>query len=392
MALYVQGIQDVVDTAVNIEFNRSKLVAQTISRSGRLSTASRNWANPYRFIVTPKPVWEYADARAMLEIIYRNDRYNTASIYFGDYPKSQTTVNPVFTGYITGQVLTVSTFTSGQIRPGDIITGTGVAPGTRIETKISGFAANSIWLVSIDQTVGSSGSPVAMTGDTTSQGNPGQDWMSYYRGSQDTDIPSNYVIDNYSSFSASGTRLIIQQQTGETAPDNDFIIRSNDFIRIANDLYPYQASYSIAVPQAVTGVTGTISGTDTTTTITGLSSVVNLSTGQVLTRTAGAGAFGGTTYILSIDSATQITIVSDTANTAGAITFNGDGKTTANHKVAIPINRGYLGAGQPANTALFVGGGAARFSVKVTKLPTYRFINKDLIEFTGDFELVEEIL
>lgn len=392
MAQYVQGLQDVIDTAVNIEFNRNKLVAQTISRSGRISTASRNWANPYRFTVTPKPVWLYADARALIETIYRNDRYTTAAIYFGDYPNSQgTTTNPVFTGYISGQVLTVSTFTSGTMRAGDIISGTGVAAGTRIETRISGWGANSIWLVDTSQTVGSSGSPVSLTGNTTSLGLPGQDWISKYRGTQDTDN-GNYTIDNYSSFSATGTRLIIQEQTGETAPTNDMIIRSNDFIRIANDSYCYQASYSIPVPIAVTGVTGTIAGTDTTTVITGLSSVTNLSAGQVLTRTAGAGAFGGTTYIQTIDSATQITIVSDSANTAGAITFNGDGKTTANHKVAIPINRGYLGSGQPANTGLFIGAGAARFFVKVTKLPTYRFINKDLIEFTGDFELVEEIL
>jgi len=390
MALYLQGIQDVIDTAVNIEFNRSKLVAQTVSRSGRISTASRNWANPYRFTVTPKPVWLYAEARAMIETIYRNDRYETAAIYFGDFPRGQTTVNPVFTGYIVGNVLTVSTFTSGQIRPGDIISGTGVAPGTRIEARISGWAAGSIWLVGISQTVGSSGSPVSMTGDTTSLGNPGQDWISKYRGSEDDN--GTYIIDNYSSFSASGTRIIIQQETGDTASANDFIIRSNDFIRVANDRYPYQADRSIPVPIAVTGVTGTISGTDTETTITGLSSVTNLSIGQVLTRTAGAGAFGGIAYIRNIDSVSQITIFSDTANTAGAITFNGDGKTTANHKVAIPINRGYLGAGQPANTGLFVGGGAARFQVKVTKLPTYRFINKDLIEFTGDFEMIEEIL
>ena len=391
MAIYVQGLQDVIDTAVNIEFNRSKLVAQTISRSGRISTASRNWANPYRFTITPKPVWKYDEVRAMIETIYRLDRYETTAIYFGNYPVSQTNVNPVFAGYISGQVLSVTSITSGQIRIGDIISGAGVATGTVVEARISGFGANSIWLVTTSQTVGSGGSPVSMTGDTTSLGNPGQDWISYYRGTQDTDN-GNYVIDNYSSFSASGTRLIIQQQTGETAPDNDFIIRSNDFIRIANDRYPYQSSFSIAVPQAVTGVTGTITSTDATTTITGLSSVTNLSVGQVLTRTAGAGAFGGTTYILTIDSATQVTIVSDSANTAGAITFNGDGKTTANHKVAIPINRGYLGAGQPANTSLFVGAGAARFNVKVVNLPTYKFINKDLVEFTGDFELVEEIL
>jgi len=457
MAQYVQGIQDVIDTAVNIEFNRSKLVAQTVSRSGRISTASRNWANPYRFTVTPKPVWEYADARTMLELIYNNDRYITSLIYFGDYPNSQTTIiNPTFTGYISGQILTVSTISAGQIRVGDIISGTGVTPGTRIDAKISGFAVGSIWLLSISQTVGSVGSPVSMTGDTTTLGNPGQDWISKYRGTQDTDN-NNYVIDNYSTFDVSGTRMILQQQTGETAPANDFIIRSNDFIRVSNDLYPYQASRSIPVPIAVTGVTGTITSTDPVTTITGLSTVVGLSSGQVLTVTGGysktyasggaPGAFtvtlnnvtsltigmriygtglatgatitnivgnqltlntaftiqatgtytvggdvGGYAYIQTIDSASQITIVSDSANTAGAITFNGDGKTTANHKVAIQLNRGYLGAGQPANTQLFVGAGAARFQVKVTKLPTYRFINKDLIEFTSDFELIEEIL
>lgn len=393
MAIYIQGLQDIIDTAVNIDINRTKLVAQNISRSGRVSAASRNWANPYRFTVTPKPVWEYDDARALIEVIYRNDRYETTPIYFGDYPNSQApATNPVFAGYISGEILTVTSVTSGIIRAGDIISGTGVTPGTYIVTRISGYNVDSIWLVSTSQTVGSVGTPVALTGDTTIQGNPGQDWISKYRGSQDSD-DGNYIIDNYSSFSATGTRLIIQQQTGETAPTNDFIIRANDFIRIANDLYPYQSSRSVPVPIAVTGRTGTITSTDSVTTITGLNSVTNLSVGQVLTETGtNVGSFGGTAYIQTVDSATQITIVSDSANTAGAITFSGDGKTNANHKVAIPINRGYLGSGQAANSALFVGAAAARFYVKVTKLPSYRFINKDLIEFTGDFELVEEIL
>jgi hypothetical protein len=401
MALLFSGLQNIVDSAVNIEFNRSKLVAQTISRSGRISTASRNWANPYRFTVTPQPVWKYADVRAMIESIYRNDRYETVAIYFGDYPNSQASQkNPVFAGYISsgvsgvaGNILTVTSVTSGEVRTGDIISGAGVAAGTQLEVRISGYGAGSIFTVSGNpQTVGSVGSPVAMTGDTTIQGNPGQNWISQYNGDQDSDN-GNYVIDNYSTFNVTGTRMILQEQTGETAPANDIIIRSNDFIRISNDRYPYQASRSVPVPIAVTGVTGVIADTDSVTQITGLSTVTNLSVGQVLTESGtNVGSFGGIAYIQSIDSTTAITIVSDSANTAGAITFNGDGKTTANHKVAIPINRGYLGAGQPANTALFVGGGAARFFVKVTKLPTYRFINKDLIEFTGDFEMVEEIL
>jgi hypothetical protein len=394
MALQLyQGLQDIINSAVNIEINRSKLVAQTISRSGRISTASRNWANPYRFTITPQPVWQYADVRALIESVYRNDRYTTQTVYFGDYSKSQGTIpNPVFAGYIAGNILTVTSVTSGSIRTGDILSAVGILPGTQIEARISGWGVGSIYYLNISQTLGSSGSPVSFTGDTTSQGNPGQDWITYYRGNQDTDN-GDLVIDNYSTYSVSGTALILQEQTGETAPANDYIIRANDFIRVSGDRYPYQASLSIAVPIAVTGRTGTITSTDTLTTITGLNSVTNLSTGQVLTESGtNTGSFGGVTYIVSIDSATQITIQSTTANTAGAITFNGDGKTTANHKVAIVLNRGYLSASPAVNTALLVGAGASRFFVKVTKLPTYRFINKDLVEFTGDFEMVEEIL
>lgn len=392
MALYVQGIQDIIDTAVNIEFNRSKLVAQTISRSGRISTASRNWANPYRFTVTPKPIWKYDEARTILNQISQIDRYTATNIYFGDYAKSQTaSVNPVFAGYIVDNILYVTSVTSGAIRVGDIISATGIIPGTQIAATISGYGAGSIFLVTNSQTLGSSGSPVAMTGDTTIQGNPGQDWISNYRGTEDDN--GNYATDSYRSYTASGTLMVVQEATGVTADTNDFIVRRDDFIRISGDRYPYQANLSVPVPIAISGVTGTISGTGTLTTITGLSTVTGLSPGQILTESGtNTGSFGGTAYITSINSSTQITIQSETENTAGSITFNGDGKGNANHKVAIPLNRGYLGSGQAANSSLFVAGGAARFYVKVTKLPTYRFINKDLIEFTGDFELVEEIL
>jgi hypothetical protein len=64
------ALQDIINTASNIEINRSKLVAQTVSRSGRISVASRNWANPFRFTVTPKPVWTYTEYRAIFEPIF----------------------------------------------------------------------------------------------------------------------------------------------------------------------------------------------------------------------------------------------------------------------------------------------------------------------------------
>jgi hypothetical protein len=71
------ALQDIINSAVNIEVNRSKLIAQTISRNGRISVASRNWNNPFRFTVTPKPVWSYDDYREQFEPLFNNDRFNS---------------------------------------------------------------------------------------------------------------------------------------------------------------------------------------------------------------------------------------------------------------------------------------------------------------------------
>jgi hypothetical protein len=72
-------------------------------------------------------------------------------------------------------------------------------------------------------------------------------------------------------------------------------------------------------------ITGTILSTATITPITGLSSTVGLVVGMRVTKTTGAGAFGGITTITSIDSPTRITVTSTTANTTGSVTFNTSG-------------------------------------------------------------------
>ncbi len=81
----------------------------------------------------------------------------------------------------------------------------------------------------------------------------------------------------------------------------------------------------------ITGVTGTVTATSTTTTVTGITSTAGMIAGMGFTKTSGTGAFGGVTVIVSVDSLSQITILSTTANTAGAITFNvGSSDTLAN--------------------------------------------------------------
>ena len=78
------SLQSIVNTAQSIEFNRTKLVAQTISRSGKLIVGSRNWTTPWRFTITPAAVYPFnATTRGILETIYDGDRYATHTIQLG---------------------------------------------------------------------------------------------------------------------------------------------------------------------------------------------------------------------------------------------------------------------------------------------------------------------
>jgi hypothetical protein len=72
----------------------------------------------------------------------------------------------------------------------------------------------------------------------------------------------------------------------------------------------------------VSSVTGTITSSSTTTTLTNLSSTTGMVVGQVLTKISGTGDFGTNPTIQSINTASQITITSATANTLGSIIFN----------------------------------------------------------------------
>lgn len=75
------SLQTIIDSAVNIEVNRSQLVAQSLSRSGRLLTSSRNWANPFRFSVTPKPIWRWDEYRDEIQTVMDKDRYSEHEVF-----------------------------------------------------------------------------------------------------------------------------------------------------------------------------------------------------------------------------------------------------------------------------------------------------------------------
>ena len=70
----------------------------------------------------------------------------------------------VFTGSITGAVLTVSAMTSGTILPGQMLIGTGIAPGTSITSQMTGSGGVGTYAVSVAQTVGSGSMGSALGG------------------------------------------------------------------------------------------------------------------------------------------------------------------------------------------------------------------------------------
>jgi len=68
------SIQTIIDQAETIEFDRRRIVGQSISRSQRLKTAERASATPWRWIVKPPANMKYSTSRAIIESILDKDR------------------------------------------------------------------------------------------------------------------------------------------------------------------------------------------------------------------------------------------------------------------------------------------------------------------------------
>lgn len=82
------SLQQIIDTAQRIEFDRRKVVGQTISRSQRIKSAKRNSANPLALTVTPSAYFSYSQARDMVEGIMLGDRYEEFQIKLGNTTKT----------------------------------------------------------------------------------------------------------------------------------------------------------------------------------------------------------------------------------------------------------------------------------------------------------------
>ncbi len=74
------SLQTIFDKAQMIEFDRRRIVSQTITRSQRIKTSERATAQPWRFIVTPPGALPWVQGRTIVETITTADRVTESEI------------------------------------------------------------------------------------------------------------------------------------------------------------------------------------------------------------------------------------------------------------------------------------------------------------------------
>lgn len=107
------SVQVIFNSAQSIEFDRRKIVGQTISRSERIRTAERASANAFKFVIDPIPRFRYSLVRGVLESIMVNDRWAEQTVNIANTPGLWYLTQ--YLGDLTsGQLgtMTISTFTN----------------------------------------------------------------------------------------------------------------------------------------------------------------------------------------------------------------------------------------------------------------------------------------
>jgi hypothetical protein len=134
------SIQGVINTASRLEVIRNEVVAQTVTRSGRIYTAVRDTVKPWQFKVTPADVYPWELVRPAVESVSSTDRYNEVTISFnisgqawmfqyqGELDNTQLANDIVITGFNQRTITvsiggSISSMTSDAIlfKPGDVI-------------------------------------------------------------------------------------------------------------------------------------------------------------------------------------------------------------------------------------------------------------------------------
>jgi hypothetical protein len=190
-------------------------------------------------------------------------------------------------------------------------------------TKVPTQAAVRTYLGSAYQSI----KPV--TDLTYDLGDASHRWRSLYVGPGSITLGSVVLSDNAGSLTVTGSGPV---SFGNTTITGNLTVNGTTTTINSATLNVDDKNLELGSVATVSGLTGVITSSSNSTTITGISSTVGMIPGQALTKVSGVGVFGTSPLVTSVDSATQITITSNTANTTGSITFDVGGATdnTAN--------------------------------------------------------------
>ena len=106
----MSGIQTIIDSCQTMEFDRRRIVGQSISRSQRTRVAERTSAQPWTFKVTPKASWSYSSNRDLIESITLTDRFSETEINLANNTKLQYLTS--YQGKLTNTQLSALTVTN----------------------------------------------------------------------------------------------------------------------------------------------------------------------------------------------------------------------------------------------------------------------------------------
>jgi len=225
------------------------------------------------------------------------------------------------TGTSGANTITITSTPNRPLTQGMTVTGTGIAVGATI-TQVNG---NTITL-SLANTGTVSGTVVFQTPAPATQQSQAGPWIVYDRIGDRDIITQSMIAQLY--LQPVNVPAVIRGKFSEVGQKYKFLpyTAEGDLI----NMYYYKAWALLFAPVddifiSATGTVGSITGTGPwTATITGMTTTDGIEVGNQIIATAGTGSFGsgGIVEVLSVDSATQITVTKTggTIPTAGTVT------------------------------------------------------------------------
>lgn len=325
------SIQTIIDTAQSIEFDRSKTVGQSVSRSGRLKTAERASVQAWTFVVTPAGSYFWSDHRDTIEEIDANDRIN-------EYEISLSNVNGM--GFITEYMgnlnstqlnaLTINTNTTATFVLGNL-----PSIGATLTSRSENFTAQSFQIEAVP---------------------------AY---SRSFDVARNDILITNSEYDAKFYKI----QVGDRLSTSTYLTSNQTVTGITRNFLTYNSvGYTkvdlSAAPNSSSGLNTPIQFASTASTLVSSSTVV----------------FYRGDFIQPTNSRYPYTV----KNTVE----RGSGST-----VTVDLNRAVITSEAIAldNSTLKIGVDVTWHVVAVEK-PTYSIIAPNRFQFNGDFRLAEKVI